>query len=344
MDNYNWSNRQLLWETIPRSVFLTYSQLYLLNQKLPSENKFRIVGEKELFNPFELLTQTYKNYSGSYEVDANKILKNKKCLDVVDSNYGVASRIVYSKQKPNWAYFSQNTDWFWKQIKTYRITQRLIKIVPGVDQVYITASSTLGVNKENSDIDLIIKAKPGMSWLVRVVLKSLLKIFNLDVHSFSGEIGLALSKAIKIIGFNQFSNSIKKYSQERIYKYKARNSLKVDIGLIYTNDNVLPKIFKNETRHLLFHTSMLVSDKLFESDFNFGNLSYEPYNNSFVINTLLNIAKFIMSALSILVYPVSLVIFCVYYLRHKSNKNFMVTFNTICFYPLIYKEGFFVDV
>ncbi|NJS41271.1 hypothetical protein HC766_02715 [Candidatus Gracilibacteria bacterium] len=308
-----WSNSQLFIETIPRSIFFSYVQIFLLNGLTPNQLLKNLSATKpHKVDPLFLLTQTYKNYQLPLDKLIN-LFSYSEYQDIISNNYGVVSKHTFVGKNPIWAHYSNNKNWYHKQIAIFQKLQLIYYIIPGIKNIYLTASTTVEISGNQRDLDIIIHTNKHFVWPVRLLVKLLIKIQGQDVHSFLGELGLLISQLLdKFKIFRQFSSKIAKKSTQKIFVHKNREGFKIDIGLIYSNPNILPKIFYFETRHLLFFTSLRMNFTTQISSnndfFRQGELLYEPYLATYtkyfwlIIKFILSVCCMVFSPLILLIY------------------------------------------
>jgi hypothetical protein len=343
----SWTNQQLYIETIPRGVFFSYVQVFLLTGSLPFSNispkQYKILPH----DPFSWLSYSYKNHqlpiTEYLNLYINPILQN-----IFWESYGAYSQYIGIKKLPFWANYAISSNWYEKQLKIYKQLQFLYFAMPGLKNIFLTASSTIDLQDNNSDVDLIIQTKGNYVWFNRIIIKIFLKITGRDVHRFRSEIIIFIANYLTSNNLTKkISKYLEKQAREKIYRYKNRAGTKYDIGLIYSNNSVLPKLFKKESKHVLFATTLRLnySKKEIENHpfFNFGEIRYSPYLN---IRTkfFAYITKLFLYLIFLILQPITYLIFRLYQKKHQNNPNFLVSWSTICYYPLIYKDGYFRKV
>jgi len=318
-----YKTQDLVFNYSLRSKLFSWTEVFGLTGKFPSEILKGNSGKK--FNqtdPLWLYTQSAKNYSFDLEI----LLKNysQSAKFVLDKNfYGISTKFNTSKLKGVWANYLANKEWYFRQKKIAKLSS-WIESIPGITNIYLVGSSALELAQKNSDIDLAIQCRKGFCLPVRLYVKVLLKIFNVDVHSFS--LGLWGSYKKKVDP---------SYENLAIRNFKNRSGLKIDAGLFFEDFNQVEKYFTKDIRQLWLWKGL----KLNLNDFtnpDFGCCNYYSSSNKYLNYPTTLLFYSILPAM----YIVSLFQLILYKFITKPNLNRPVKFNFISFYPLFHEEKY----
>lgn len=325
----NYDPQSLAFSYALRSKIFSWSESFLLCEKLPSEiikdiikTELNNTSDLERIDPLWLYTQSAKNYSFDFQVLLANYT-NFNFTKVAFDFYGFSSKNTLLSSSPIWAKHTYNNQWFERQKRIAKLSVWM-KTIPGIKNIFLVGSSSLEVAQKNSDIDLAIQCNKGFCLVVRFYIKILLKLFNVDVHPFS--IGV----------YNSFRKSINSnYKSKNVANFKNRSGLKIDAGLFFEDFTQLEKFFTRDIRQLwLWQALSLGLDSFPKSDFGFCN--YNLKSNKFELIFI----KIIFCILFPILYVLSISQLFLYKIIKKQNINRPVEPNFISFYPLFYEDSY----
>lgn len=338
-----WNLHDLVFDYYPRNIWVSHVQALMYCNLLPTQSE-KSTASQTLKDPSIVFTISPKNYTAEVTSYVLKYSDSDKYKYIVN-NYGTQLKIVAEKTKPVWMAYVKNNRWYLNQIKAYQIS-RLLKILPGVKNIYLTGSSISETSSPKSDIDLIIQAHKGQTWIARFWVKLFLKIFRLDVHDIILEFNIKyirLIKTLKLISSKQYKKGILQI-EEKIWTKKTKGGL-IDVGLFYENFENIENIFPKETRNFYFWSSLKISN-LYNENYNFdifgGELSY--WNSSSLLYDLfLKTIKYSLFIISLILYPI---LICQYYFYVNQGSKyiyFILKKNMICYFPIVFKPKSVLD-
>ena len=332
-----------------------WTELFSVSGSLPTTLKSLISLHNKKIDPFWSFTQSAKNYTPSFS-NLLDLYSNTDVFKLESSNYGLTNRFLSSQTLPDEYSMIVNNSWYWKQKKIHKLSS-FIKLIPGIQSLYVISSTSVGVATNNSDIDLVIRCNNYMSPVVRLWLKLFLKLFGIDVHSFYLEISVFIWKAFSFILNLSLMSKIKSKAlnrakkiifiqlenkKKRIFNYKNRSGLKIDAGIFFHNKDDLKKFYSNDVRQV----SWLWSGQEILSDLNnFINKDIVLHNSCYYVETfqykkILYFAVTItLCALNLIAYPISILLLQFNSFKNFNNPNFSAKINLIAYIPRYYKEG-----
>jgi hypothetical protein len=252
-----------------RKYIISFSEFFSLSKKTPSDLN-NIDFEENPKDPFFFLTQSQKNYQ-----DFEKVIENYSNPDYFKnfiSDYGISKKIDYHKTSPIYYYLQDNNNWYFKQNKLLKLSY-LFALTPGFLEMRLISSASLGISSKNSDIDIIIKTKKGHVLATRLWVKLLvLKILRLDVHSTRLETLIMITRWLKKNYSHKFLHSFEKIVETKIEKFKNRPSLKIDLGVCFSDEITLENYFGTDPRQYfwLYNSKKIILnlDEVLERDRN----------------------------------------------------------------------------
>ena len=169
-------------QTTPRGILSTYPQIYAATGALPTT--VRAATLPTLTNPHQLILNTPKHNQPSFNryLFAHELRPER--FGLMTSAYGLSGYNLASAQSNFWLFSVRRTSWYELQQRALR-SYLWIRRLPGVRRVYLLGSSAMGAATRNSDVDLIIEARPHWVWVVRLWLKIILKLRTQDVFRTS---------------------------------------------------------------------------------------------------------------------------------------------------------------
>jgi predicted nucleotidyltransferase len=333
----SWNIQDLTFDYYPRDMWTSHVRAYLYCNLLPSQSAKeinKVMGR----DPSIVYTISPKNYTAntnsylSYYSDVEK-------FSVSSNNYGIQLNITAQKCKPIWFGYVKNNQWYLNQLKAHKIS-RLLKLLPGVKNIYLTGSSALEISSISSDIDLIIETYRGQVWISRFWVKVCLKILRLDVHDIFLEFRISFNHLLRTSRFisQEKYRILISHLEDQIWNKKKKGGL-VDVGLFYENHIDIEKIFPKETRNLYIWSSLKIlnlSQKYDQSNRYGGSLLYWSRKSVFY-SICSSIFKHSLSFISFLMCPILSLQYYFYIKRAKNYIYFVLKKDFICYFPIIFK-------
>jgi predicted nucleotidyltransferase len=333
----SWNLYDLVFDYYPRNMWVSHVRAFMYCNMTPSHLEIAMQGQVAK-DPSMVYTISPKNYTA----DAKKYQLQYCKVDnfgVAINNYGSQLDIVSSRLGPAWISYLKNNQWYYNQLRATKIA-RLLKLLPGVKNIYITGSSVLELSTTSSDIDFIIQAQTGQAWIARFWVKTVLKLFRLDVHDIvlESKIGfLRLMKKVRLLSLEKYRAEVAKI-EESIWKKKQKGGL-IDVGLFYEKYEDVESIFPRETRNFYIWSSL----KLVNLDEKtnilslYGGETFYWQKSSNLTNITLLIVKYTLRAVSFVLYPLLILQFHYYTNRRNKYIYFILTKAIICYFPVIFK-------
>lgn len=318
-----------------------WSEWYSLFTKLPTDS----ITEFDGVDPFVYLTHSYKNYSSFAHNKLHELYLNSNYFNLIKVPEGVGPKISYIKSTPVILNYVLNNRSFVNEDYIHS-KSRWLYCVPGVRRVYIIGSTRMGLAHQNGDIDLAIQCSAFLPWITRLIIKLFLKVRNQDVHLFLSD---TAKQIVTLLGLKRVANAF----SNRQWQHKVRNGFKLDCGMFFVEDADVAKFCPQEPRLWSFHNRSMVARPNESINTYFGsNLVTHhaascdiSYSLGIVKYTILKITIHIISILFIwLIIPVSFIQYSVHKIKNSNNPNFKILANFICFYPLIYKDGYWTSI
>lgn len=308
---------ELLIECAPRNIFLRPAQIKDIFDINVSDMPHLSLNK----DPSLLHINSPKHNTAQFNKYLLQNYTRGEIFSPVKSLYGVSSCLRGSTHSNYWLHCQQNDVWYWNQYKALKISQ-ILKTVPGIKTIRLSGSSSMECSDKYSDIDLIIEAKQGWVWVVRLWSKLFLKLIGQDVYQTRFQL-LKLAAKLGIVS----SKSVKK----SIVEFKKRRRHGIDIGLITINWQTFSQEHISSSPHnVFFRTTKLLYSSARNSEV---DLILE-YNAHGLIKITQTILSGLLFALSVILYPIIYMWASVYLFLHKNQSEFVVNYNTICFYPL----------
>ncbi|MBC7471647.1 MAG: hypothetical protein H7196_00060 [candidate division SR1 bacterium] len=332
-----WDLHDLVFDYYPRNIWVTHVHALMYCNLLPAQSE-KSAADQILKDPSLVFTISPKNYTADATYYTSKYTNRDK-YRYISNNYGIQLNIVADKTRPVWLKYVKNNTWYFNQIKAYKISS-LLKILPGVKNVYLTGSSVSESSSPKSDIDFIIQAYKGQTWVARFWVKLFLKLFRLDVHDIVLEFYIKyiqLIKALKVVSLKNYEKSISKV-EEKIWIKKTKGGL-VDIGLFYEKFEDIESIFPKETRNFYIWSSLRIpnaGEENYDFDVYGGELLYWQ-NNSLIYNYFLKTIKCLLLIISTIIYPILNMQYYFYTNQGSKYIYFILRKDVICYFPIIFK-------
>jgi hypothetical protein len=130
----------------------------------------------------------------------------------------------------------------------------------------------------------------------------------------------------------------------KIWDYKYRSGLKVDLGMSYESEQQILEYYGNDERQLPILNKLLLVKSGFDKDLfddtNFGRIyTDEPGIILIGIRALL---YFVMVLLSPIAYPIALSQILWHKIKHNQNPNHLVKINFCTFFPRMPESKYLV--
>ena len=295
-------------QTTPRGILSTYPQIYAATGALPTT--VRAATLPTLTNPHQLILNTPKHNQPSFNryLFAHELRPER--FGLMTSPYGLSGHNLASAQSNFWLFSARRVSWYELQQRALR-SYLWIRYLPGVRRVYLLGSSAMGAATYNSDVDLVIEARPHWVWVVRLWLKIILKLRAQDVFRTSFQ----LRRRLGIL------------ERQEPAEYKNRPGYKIDAGLItedwarFREDRVDPKGV-----HSYYLESAV---ELGRPD---GLRGYTP--QSWLSKNFWRGLGGLLGAFSLPLLPFVWLWAQAYIHAHRREDQFVVRWDTVCFYPL----------
>jgi predicted nucleotidyltransferase len=332
-----WDLGDLVFDYYPRNMWVSHVQAFTYCGLLPNQSASHLSTIKDK-DPHTVYTISPKNYTSFGQTYIAHYL-NRDAFRPVTDVYGTKLSVVARHNHPTWAEYTTTNQWYLNQLKAAKII-KLLYLLPGVKEVYITGSTALELAHKQSDIDLIIKTHPGQVWLSRFWAKLILKILRLDVHDVILESQIWVWRIlyfVRLISISLYSNRIREI-ENSIWIKKTRGGL-IDIGLLYEDLDDVVSVFPKETRNLSIWSSLLVPRTCGSLNQTSEFAGYAQYwlrvgkiewVKQLIIKHSLAIVSFILSPLLSLQYYF-------YTYRSADYVYFVIKKTMICYFPISYK-------
>jgi hypothetical protein len=326
IQNNEWNLHDLAFDFWPRGLVISPVRGLFYTGVLPSG----WAGELPESAPDPLRVLVGVNHK-NYTPLAGKMLLNygeSENFEVIGDEFGLGIRGVNRLNKPDWAGYVQNNQWYLNQVRATKISNWL-RYIPGVKAIFLTGSSSLELAGVNSDLDFMLQVSPGFAWITRIWAKVILKLLGLDVHDFGGEIGLQkvrLFRKIGLIGELEAEAETLYYTQQ-IWQKKQNKGL-VDIGLIFEKIESIEANFPKTTRFYYIWSSLQTFGV--EVDYFGGQARYIADSN-----LVLSLLRAIFNLISLVLYPLFYAIYLLYKLKNGKSPHFIIQPDLICYFPVV---------
>lgn len=286
---------------------------------------------KNVIDPLWSYTQSGKNYlPNKYQT----ILQHYLDPSFFEPKYDYccwSNRMVDLTSTPRWAYFVKNNDWFWKQLRAYKIAV-FLRCLPGIKNIYICGSTTMEISNSESDIDFAIQTYKYQLLLARFWTKLSFKLANLDNHTIKNSIKQLLAHW----GFLD-SNIVNQGIYKDRKKHAQRNT---DCGLFFVNEEQIIEYFGLHEKQLSILSKSLILFEYNEENIDTPSLnSLSYYNNLSPIQV--KICQFVRILLYLISIPLSPLIFfqlAWYKLKTTGKEDHCLKPNFSSFYQRNYES------
>lgn len=290
----------------PRGLFISPAQFF----NRTGGNLFKVKNFPIVRNPHELITSSPKHNNPDFNHYLFNHVDNLNKFQTSLSLYGISTPVIKSSESNYWLYTIRQDYSFAIELEAQKNIW-WFKSIPGVKNLFLSGSASLGGATKNSDIDIIFEVYPMTAWLARFWIKAIFKMQGRDVFKLSFQF-YKLLHILKLINKDELD--------KKISDYKQRKGVKMDAGLFTTNwlkfakDNI-PK----EPFMIFLHGSRIIE------------LTVPiPFHKKIVSIFL----KIVLTLTSIPSYPFVVVWALVYIVSHKNVPHIHIGWNNVCFYPI----------
>ena len=333
-----WDLQDLAFDYHPRLMWLSYPRVFYYCNLFPSQIQ-PLIDKYTVKNPSLVYIYSPKNYTDC-AITLSEDFSNPNRFKLVTDDYGVKVAVIDRFMSPVWANYVTNNQWYLNQIKASKISKYFL-LLPGVEEVFLTGSSVFEVAKPSSDLDFMVRTRPGYAWVSRFWIKLFLKITRLDVHDTWLETILTIIKISRknhLISNELYEKYIVKI-ENKLWQKKQRGGL-IDVGLFFEDYDEIDRLIPKETRNFMVWSALKVentyANSLGHTHTQYGGeISYWRFSST--RQAILLLFSMTLKTISYIFSPILRLQYSFYKKRSPEYIYFIISKSLICFFPLIHK-------